>query len=127
LLFLVGVAPNPQVEPLLDTELHGFHLMWSPPFLWSAFPIDYCVISIIHTNHSNRVHYGNNIIMTAGSTLTFNASGIMSLKERFQIDNPQTQSCTEVTFVIMAFNSRDGLHNRSVSVTGRYPSGLHPS
>jgi hypothetical protein len=112
---LVGVAPNPRVEALLDAELHGFHLKWSPPFLWRTFPIDYCVVSVIHTNHSDSVHYGKNIIMIAGSTTTFNESGIMSLNE--SIDDPQRQSCSETTFVIMAFNARDGFHDRSVSVT----------
>ena len=123
LLFLAGVARNPQVEPILDDESRGFTLKWSPPFLWRAFPIHYCIVSIIHTNHSDSVHYGNNIKMIAGSTATFIESGIMSLNE--SIDNPQSQTCTEMTFVIMAFNLKNEFHNRSVSVTGRYPSGLY--
>lgn len=124
LLFLVGIAPNPLVEPLLNAESRGFHLKWSPPFLWTAFPIHYCLVSIIHTNHSNSVHYGNNIInITAESSATFNESGIMSLKE--SINNPQSPTCTEMTFVIMAFNSKGEVHNKPVSVTGRYPSGLY--
>ena len=115
------MAPNPQVESIIDDELPAFNLKWSPPFIWRAFPIEYCFISIIRTNHSDSVHYGNHKKVIAGSTATFTESGIMSLNEN--IDHPQSESCVEMIFVIMAFNSKDGFHNKSVSVTGRYPSG----
>ena len=123
MLFLVGIEQNPQVKSLLDAESRGFHLEWSPPFLWTAFPIHYCLVSIIHTNRTDSVHYGNNIKMIAGSTATFNESGIMSLNK--SIDTQQSQTCTEMTFVILAFNSKGEFHNKSVSVIGRYPSGLY--
>ena len=70
------------------------------------------------------MHYGKNINITAESqSATFNKKGIMSFNE--SIDSPQSQTCTEMTFVIMAFNSEGEFHNKSVSVTGRYPSGLY--
>ena len=120
-----GLAANPQVEPLLDAESSpGFRLRWSPPFLWRAFPIDYCVVSIIRTNHSDSVHYGKNIKMIAELNTTFSESGIMSLHFNECNDDQQSQSCVVMMFVIMAFNSKDGFHSKSVSAIGRYPSGL---
>lgn len=66
------------------------------------------------------MHYSNNKVVLAGSTATFNESGIMSLNE--SIGDPQNLTCTEMTFVIMAFDAEDHFHNKSVSVTGSYPS-----
>ena len=122
IIIIVGLAQNPRIEPITNNEAPMFSLKWSPPFLWETFPIDYCFISIIRTNHTKSVQYGNHRKIMAESTTTYKKSGIMSLNE--SIDNLQNQPCIEMTFVIMAFNSRDGFHNKSVSVTGRYPSGL---
>lgn len=68
------------------------------------------------------MHYGNNKKVTAESTTTFIKSGIMSLNE--SIDDLQSQNCTEITFVIMGFNHINECHNKSVSVTRIYPTGL---
>lgn len=116
------MEPNPLVETLVD-ESPAFYLKWSPPFIWGAFPIHYCVVSIIRTNESDSVHYGNNKKVIAESPITFIESGIMSLIESFD-DSQSHQTCTEITFVIMAFNQKNDFHNKSVSVTGRYPAGL---
>ena len=119
---LAGVAPNPQVTALIDNDQPSFQLEWSPPFLWPGYPIDHCLVSVISKCHSNHVCNGYHKKIISNKTPSFTERGIMSFNK--SIDDLQRHACIERTLVIMAFNRINGFHNRSVSVTGRYPSGL---